>query len=109
MRNARRTENGWEDLYMDSDRGQTYYQSELNFNVPATETAVIEGWVARDSEEFDGALHLFGAQPERVAESFWGIYGNSHATELPHDCFPTVTWESGPKRVKIEVSLIDEL
>lgn len=71
----------------------------------------IQGWVARDEE---GYISLFPDKPERdmydcndVTYGFWDE-ANGHHIELPTDSFPSVTWQSEPKRVRITIEEIEE-
>ena len=84
--------------------------SDLDF-LPEKETAVMEGFVARDQE---GYISLFPDKPERdmydwndVTYGFWDE-ANGHHIELSTAFFPSVTWDSEPKKVKIEITLIEE-
>lgn len=75
---------------------------------PAPEKAVIEGYVARDE---DGVLLLHCTEPERCFDDDMNIgeWGNAinHKMYLPQKHFPSLTWQSEPKRVKIEITLLD--
>jgi len=82
--------------YYESD-GELYSKADLDF-LPEKETAVLEGWVARDN---GGFISLFSYRPDRVIKEdlgFWEHGDESHEIDLPRDSFPSVTWESEPKR-----------
>ena len=65
----------------------------------------IEGWVARDE---DGALNLFDREPERIAECAWAYFpGHSLGFSLPKESFPSVTWKSEPRKVKLTITPIE--
>ena len=67
------------------------------------EETVISGWVARDK---CGFISIFSYRPNRVIKEdlgFWGHGDESHEIDLPRDFFPSVTWESGPKKVRLIV------
>lgn len=92
-----------------SKDGKMYPLSDLDF-LPEKETAVLEGFVARDEE---GYISLFPDKPERdmydcndITYGFWDE-ANGHHIELPTDSFPSVTWQSEPKRVRIKIEEIE--
>lgn len=71
---------------------------------PKKETAVIEGWVARDQS---GYLVLHYKKPHRTyGNTKW--YSAQSQKSLPRDSFPSVTWQSEPKKVRITLEIIDE-
>ena len=55
-----------------------------------------EFWVTRDKGV--RSLALFYKYPEKDYQSY---YGKGFCGYLPDHLFPSVTWESGPKRVKM--------
>ncbi len=83
---------------------QKRLQTAFNTAVPAPEKAVIEGWVARDK---DGMIFLHKIRPQRVLFAE-GFSPEEDFYELPKDSFPSVTWESEPAKVRIEITQIDE-
>lgn len=98
---------------IDSNDPATYYtdgklglwvEEELDF-LPEKETAVMEGWVARDE---DGCIYLFQDNPTRNTDLSYGFWhgNNDDFIELPTDSFPSVTWQSEPKKVKITIEEI---
>lgn len=65
---------------------------------------VIQGWVARDQSGYH-VLHY--KKPHRTyGNTRW--YSAQSQKSLPRDSFPSVTWQSEPKKVRIELTLIDE-
>ncbi len=87
-----------------------YREDDLDF-LPEKETAVLEGWVARDEE---GYINLFQGKPTRdmydindMTYGFWD-YSNERHIKLPTDSFPSVTWQSEPKKVRITLEAIEE-
>lgn len=69
------------------------------------EKVTISRWVARDG---DGELNLFTSPPSREEEEvFEGVWIRAWSgytrLKLPN-YFPSVTWESEPVKVKIEIS-----
>lgn len=80
-------------------------KANLDF-LPEKETAVLEGWVARDN---DGFISLFSYCPDRVIKDdlgFWGREDGLQEIDLPKDSFPSMTWQSEPKKVKITIEEI---
>lgn len=91
--------------YYTLNMNEFYQESDLDF-LPEKETAVLEGWVARDE---DGLIHLFDTEPERIADCAWATYpGHSLGVRLPENSFPSVTWQSEPKEIRMTLELIDE-
>lgn len=109
-----------------------YREDDLDFDVPETckeakenaktfafgnenakesrhsETAVLEGYVARDA---NGDLNLFRHKPGRVdniAIQGWLSAAGSLLLLLDEKSFPSVTWESEPKKVRITLESIEE-
>lgn len=113
----------YDDLAMETvyeELARSYSRDELDFSVPetrkeakenaktfASETAVLEGWVARD---MDGGLFLYPFKPYR--KSAWFAIPKDEeynaAMQIDKSLFPSVTWQSEPKKVRIELTLIDE-
>lgn len=62
----------------------------------------IDGWVARD---MDGELYLFQSKPARDAGFWCSGDGRLLICDLEHDSepFPSVTWESEPKKVSVTI------
>lgn len=69
-----------------------------------TESAVIEGWGARDR---NGDLSLYRTYPERQENLGYWRDGDGES-ELPKVSFPSITWDSKPRKVKIEITLFNE-
>ncbi len=88
---------------------QKRLQTAFDTAVSAPEKAVIEGWVARDKDVSHGCdLHLFTkVKPER-RELMSDWVGGLSRIVLDSSLFPSITWESEPQRVRIEITLIDE-
>ncbi|MBD5382008.1 hypothetical protein [Clavibacter sp.] len=70
----------------------------------------IEGWVARDE---DGFINLYNEKPIRdyadrsdVTYGFWDD-ADGHHLELPTTSFPSVTWNTEPKKVRITITPIE--
>ena len=80
-----------------------YSEAELEFLYDAPEEVVIDGWVARDR---GGSLYLHCSYPNRDATEWHSVY--CYIKSLPPESFPSITWESEPKRVKITITLIEE-
>ena len=86
--------------------------ADLDF-LPEKETAVLEGWIARD--RLNNALFLHDEKPWRA---FSGYQTDGKEDEwrsdtcppypINGDSFPSVTWLSEPKRIRITVETIDE-
>lgn len=94
--------------YYESD-GELYSKADLDI-LPEKETAVLEGWVARDDSK---QLWLFDCKekPYRVSlvseedpPTTWGPILSKRP--LPTSMFPSVTWQSEPKRVRIRIEEI---
>lgn len=68
---------------------------------------VLSGWVARNK---DGLVKLFNKEPKQTLGCIWAVYPGDHGfpLRLPDDSFPSVTWQSEPKKVRIELTPIDE-
>lgn len=62
--------------------------------------AVIQGWVARDSNE---SLYLFCLKPKRVRYlgSSDGVWMSRTIEKLDPSLFPDLTWESDPEPIEI--------
>lgn len=83
--------------------GAFYQASDLDF-LPEKETAELEGWVARDQS---GYLVLHYKKPHHTyGNTRW--YSAQSQKSLPRDSFPSVTWQSEPKRVRIKIEEIEE-
>ena len=85
--------------------GTFYRKVELDFDVEEaeqTESAVIQGWVARNNEPCHGYdLHLFTSKPiRRQIMGDWYGYGE---TKLDTKLFPSLTWESEPLEVTLTI------
>ncbi len=96
---------------LDFSVSETRKEAKENANTFASETAVLEGYVARDEE---GYINLFQDKPTRdmydrndVTYGFWD-YSNERHIKLPTDSFPSVTWQSEPKKVRITLEAIEE-
>ncbi len=84
---------------------------EIPQEVDSLKEITIEGWIARDE---DGFINLFNDKPIRdycdrsdVTYGFWDE-ANEHHIELPTASFPSVTWKSEPKKVRITITPIEE-
>lgn len=64
---------------------------------------VIDGWVARDK---GGSLYLHYSDPNRGATEWHSAY--CYVKPLPPESYPSITWESEPKRVKITITPMGE-
>lgn len=86
--------------------GAFYQASDLDF-LPEKETAELEGWVARDQS---GAICFYDEEPERSTGSInnWCTEHPLKYYRLPDDSFPSVTWQSEPKKVRIKIEEIEE-
>ena len=87
-------------IYSTPDMNEFYQSSDLDFNLPSEqESAVIEGWVARDS---NGEIFLHGDMPYKD-RTYWQ---NASLTAMKIDAalFPSVTWKSEPLKVKIQIT-----
>lgn len=90
-------------FYWVDEQGAKYPASDLDF-LPEKETAVLEGWICRDK---DDSLMLFTAErPERM-QGYWDSW-DKYYHEIPSPLFPSVTWQSEPKKVKIIIEDIEE-
>lgn len=101
------TETPYQDLggrYFDCPEHKCYYREDKLDFLPEKETAVLEGWIVRDG---NGSLNLFDEEPTREEWCEMWSDGLDHFG-LPYNSFPSVTWQSEPKRVSIELTLIDE-
>ena len=61
-------------------------------------------WIARDK---NGTLCIYTDEPERVNEEF-DIECMIGDSALDGNLFPEVTWENGPKRIKVNLELIPD-
>lgn len=96
--------------YVDIDHTELYQESDLDF-LPEKETAVQEGWIARD--RLNNALFLHDEKPWRA---FSGYQTDGKEDEWRSDtcppypidsvAFPSVTWQSEPKKVRIKIEEI---
>lgn len=98
-------------VYSTLDMNEFYQESDLDF-LPEKETAVLEGWLCRDIYK---QLWLFDCKekPYRVSlvseenpPTTWGPTLSKRP--LPSPLFPSVTWQSEPKRVRITIEEIEE-
>lgn len=85
---------------------QIFKESDLDF-LPEKETAVLEGWVARDK---NGIICLYNKHPERYNAPIneWGTEYPLQYYQIPDDSFPYVTWLTEPKKVRITLEAIEE-
>ncbi len=94
----------------DIKSGKMIPESDLDINT-APEKTVIEGWVARDKrwdkDNYLSDLYLCPKIPIRD-ESLEEWVSCGDFMLLPHEFFPSITWESEPQCAKIEIILIDE-
>lgn len=94
------------DLVDFSNKAYYLCDSIVRQNESAPKKAVIEGWVCRDA---DGSLNLFtnNDKPEVInGDNYWSI-GYGDVSELPEESFPSVTWDNSPRKVRIEITLLD--
>lgn len=83
--------------------GNYYKQSELEpIPEPLPEETTISGWVARDK---GGGIYLHSTEPVRGANKW---YSDNSPYYLPTESFPSVTWETGSRKVAIEIKLSKE-
>ena len=103
------TETAYQDLggrYFDCPKHKCYFREDMIDFLPEKETAVLEGWAARDA---NGELNIFYHKPERVNDlSVQGWLSIDGYLPLDRSLFPSVTWQSEPKRVRIKIEEIDE-
>ena len=90
--------------FMEQD-GSMYAPSELDF-LSEKETAVLVGWICRDNNSLNAQI-LIGDKPKRTGFGFWENESCDCIT-LPKDSFPSVTWQSEPKKVKLTIEEIEE-
>lgn len=91
-------------IYSTLDMNEFYQASDLDFNLPEEKVSeVIEGWMARTQ---NGKLGICRVKPERRCGDWWlDISPVDHAMYvLPSDLFPSLTWESEPLRVKLQIT-----
>lgn len=88
-------------IYSTLDMNEFYQPSDLDFNLPEEKkSAVIEGWVCRDKS---GCLVLHYKKPHRTfGGSRW--YSAQSQKSLPGDLFPSLTGESEPLKVRIQIT-----
>lgn len=91
-------------VYSTLDMNEFYQESDLDF-LPEKETAVLEGWICRDKT--CDRLWICSEEPQRYS-NWWIIDTDKEyiKEELPSNLFPSVTWESEPKKVKITIEEI---
>lgn len=88
-----------------TEDGELFQDTDLDF-LPEKETAVLEGWVARDENE---KLHLFmDVEPRRLTDEGRWWDRDYVSRELPQFSFPSVTWQSEPNKVRIILKAIEE-
>ncbi len=84
-----------------------FRKQDLDFNISAPEKVVLEGWVCRDE---DGTLNFFfhcDRPKKQGKDDYWSCtFGDCYT--LPESDFPSITWESDPRKARIEITLIDE-
>lgn len=98
----------WEDYgssvfvgYIDGD-GNLYKRTELEIlPEPAPKKIAIDGWIATD---YDGPTCVYKEKPTRKSYIFWY---DEHYIFVPKGWFPDVTWESEPRKVHLEITLLD--
>lgn len=92
-------------VYSTLDMNEFYQASDLDF-LPEKETAVLEGWVARDS---DGDFYFYDHKPVRDEEDMDFVEQNGDAWFLHKGLnLPSVTWQSEPKKVRIKLTAVEE-
>lgn len=96
------------DIYMRKVYKAGIEEGKRKATIPEKEAAVMEGWVARDN---GGFISLFSHRPDRVIKEdlgFWGREDGSNEIDLPRYSFPSVTWQSEPKKVRLIIEEIEE-
>ncbi len=90
-----------------------YAEDELDFNISTPEKAVIEGWIARD--RLNNGLFLHDEKPYRAFSGYQtdGKFDEWRSETCPpypinSEAFSSITWESEPRKARIEITLIDE-
>ncbi len=91
-----------------------YTRRLLDFNISAPEKAVIEGWICRDKNNNTDVLARRGSKlylcqnkPKRIASL--GEYDKGgDFYRIPEEYFPTIAFESEPRKARLEITLIDE-
>ena len=104
----------FEDYYITSDK-EVLSNYDLDFDLeeteqPEKETVVLEGWICKDGKYFGdgGFLRLFiGSKPYRIVDEEIQSWDGEDSLRLPYILFPSVTWESEPKRVRITIEEIE--
>lgn len=91
--------------YWDSRNQDFHYPSDLDF-LPEKETPVLEGWVCRDNNSLNAQV-LIGDKPKRTGFGYWENE-SADCIFLHKDSFPSVTWQSEPKRVRIKIEEVEE-
>ena len=72
-------------------------------NLSKVKGEAIEGWVARDADQY--SLYLYEHKPGRFSD-MWGFCHN--CLQLDPTWFPNVTWDSEPKKVRLIITPIEE-
>lgn len=90
-----------DEVYVDG-KLRLYLPSDLDF-LPEKETAMLEGYVARDK---CGNIFLYPTKPFRGKEEWQENYQEYFS--LSADSFPFVTWLTEPKKVRITLEAIEE-
>ena len=80
-----------------------YSKAELEFLHEESKEVTIEGWVARDANPH--SLYMYEHKPNRLSD-IWAAC--SPMLQLDPTFFPSVTWDTEPKRVKITITPIEE-
>lgn len=106
-RYIRNPEMSGSEFYRASDLDQPIPNSQ-NWNSSEKESAVLEGYVARDEDGFIAVYQNKPTRDEYDCRKFWHDDISESHIELPTDSFPSVTWEGEPKKVKIEITPIEE-
>ncbi len=104
---------GTEVVYSTLDMNRFFQESELDIISDTPEESVKEGWVARNA---NGKILFFnGKEPperpkyERHPKQWIGCKSPVYGIPIVNqDSFPSVTWESEPKKVRITITPIEE-
>lgn len=83
---------------------RTWKAHEIELLRDSHDEVTIEGWVARD---FDGLIYLHKECPQLHEES--GSWFSKQSIRLDNSCFPFITWDCEPKRVKIIITPMNDL
>lgn len=95
--------------YYVDDEGTIYDEQQLEFETYSPKEITIEGWVARDKcGPTDLGLSIYTAYPRRMEGLKRWNGREAKSVLIDHRLFPSITWDSEPKRVKITITPIEE-